>query len=501
MLKKLLDKIRRVLKIFTKRPVLTSGLGIAVIIIVSVAAFGSNSNNSNYIIAERRNIIEEVNVTGKVQAVQDVDLAFEQTGTIAQVLAEVSDEVRNGQVLVTLRNADIAALLAQARAQVDVEKATLNDLKASSAQNLTSSYNNALNTINYALSRAEDAVRAKPSGLFTGSKNSGFGLTFDSCVGSINARTEDSKLLAELELDKWSKELKALGSSPSNEELDIALVTAERHMQIIQVFTDTLNAALQTKCSTDDESLDTARTNMLTAQSNVISSLEDINDLIQTIALNKISADSTNDIAAQEAKVRAAEASVDKYEADLEKTIIRSPFDGVVTKQEARTGETATMNTPIVSVISTSNFEIEANIPEVEIASIGIGATTEITLDAFGDEELFSAHVVTIDPAETIVSGVPNYKATILFDSEDERIKSGMTANIRIKIGSRENVIAVPIGAIRKSGSSSFVTIIDDSGNGSETAEVQVKTGLIGSDGFVEIVSGLEEGSRVLLVN
>jgi multidrug efflux pump subunit AcrA (membrane-fusion protein) len=139
-------------------------------------------------------------------------------------------------------------------------------------------------------------------------------------------------------------------------------------------------------------------------------------------------------------------------------------------------------------------FEVEVNVPEVDIAKIAVGNSAKITLDAYGDEVEFTAHVSKYDPAEKIVDGVPTYKTTLLFDKEDARIRSGMTANITIETSKKENVIAIPGRAIITKEGKKYVRVLQDDGT---QKEVLVVTGLRGSAGLVEIVSGLKENDRI----
>src|SRR5581483_5195337 len=59
-------------------------------------------------------VVEEVNVTGKIKAADDVQLGFEKPGRITQVNVEVGDRVAQGAVLAVLDQSDLLAQLAQA---------------------------------------------------------------------------------------------------------------------------------------------------------------------------------------------------------------------------------------------------------------------------------------------------------------------------------------------------------------------------------------------------
>ena len=196
----------------------------------------------------------------------------------------------------------------------------------------------------------------------------------------------------------------------------------------------------------------------------------------------------------QEAKVAQAEATVKAAEVDLLKTEIRSPIDGVLSVQNGEVGEIATVNTPIVGIISDKQFEIEADVSEVNVGKIGIGNEVSITFDAFLGQ-VFTGEVFSIEPSETIVDGVVNFKTKIRIPENSVGLKNGLTANLKIKSASKTDVLRIPQYALKKRDDVLIARVQTSDG----VEERVVSTGLIGSNGFVEIVSGLNGGERVLI--
>jgi len=78
---------------------------------------------------------------------------------------------------------------------------------------------------------------------------------------------------------------------------------------------------------------------------------------------------------------------------------------------------------------------------------------------------------------------------------KDGRIKPGMTANISVKGPSQANVLVIPQRAVISKNGNRFVRVL----KGKEIVETEVKTGLRGSDGNVEITDGLKNGDIVIL--
>jgi len=142
-----------------------------------------------------------------------------------------------------------------------------------------------------------------------------------------------------------------------------------------------------------------------------------------------------------------------------------------------------------------ANFEIQTYVSEADIAKIKVGQPAIISLDAYGNQTKFDATVTAVDPAETIANGFPTYKTTLQFVKEDERIKSGMTANVGISTATKLNVVIIPVSAIISKNNDKFVLV--DTGQPSPDQR-KIETGLVGDNGQVEVISGLGQGDRVV---
>jgi len=331
-------------------------------------------------------------------------------------------------------------------------------------------------------------------------------------IGNVQLKVdiESQRLVLENTLKSWQ----ASSSQPIiKSDLVFYIAYSRQNLNAISLFLDKANSALNSLAASatiSQTTIDSWKTNVSTARTKINSSLDDIStaetalktaEANLSLAEKQLNLDlagaTQQDIEAQQAQVEKAQANVLNYQAQFDKTIIRSPINGLVTKQDAKVGEIVPANTPIISIISANQFKIESNVPEADIAKIKIGDSAQITLDAYGDNVIFNANVIKIDPAETIIEGVATYKTTLQFNKEDVRIKSGMTANIDISTDKRENVLVIPQRAVITRGADKFVLV----GNGAQNLEErQIQTGLRGSDGNVEVVSGLTQGERIAAV-
>jgi len=201
-------------------------------------------------------------------------------------------------------------------------------------------------------------------------------------------------------------------------------------------------------------------------------------------------------VKSQQAQIRYAQANIGNISAQIAKNNIVSPIDGIVVMQDAKVGEIIQSNTTVIKVISDNNFQIEANVAEVDIANVKIGDTASVTLDAFGSDTKFEAKIILVDPAETIIDGVPTYKVTLEFTEENENIKSGLTANVDILTAEKNEIIAIPQRAIIRTNGDKTVRILK---NTTDVQEVKVTTGIRGTNGNIEILEGINVGDVIIV--
>lgn len=302
--------------------------------------------------------------------------------------------------------------------------------------------------------------------------------------------------------DFSSTERSNLDSEKANINSEITIVTSKQQILAVQ------KVASENSLLTAEASLNTAK--------NALSAAQDQLDL-------KKAGSTPEQIRAQEARVKQAQAnlssqsaqitqawaSVEQIQTQIQKATLKAPIAGVVTRMEAKVGEiilptSQFAEVSLVTLISEGAYEIEANVPEVDIAKVKVGDLATVTLDAYGSDIEFDARVATIDPAETVVEGVSTYKTVFQFLEADERIRSGMTANMDILTDKRDNVLNIPQRAVITKDGDKIVRVLREEDEDTETftdriEEVKVKTGLRGSNGYIEILEGVNEGEEIIV--
>lgn len=193
-----------------------------------------------------------------------------------------------------------------------------------------------------------------------------------------------------------------------------------------------------------------------------------------------------------------AREAVRLLETQMRDRVLSAPFDGAVSRLDARVGEIATVNQSMVRIIRPGDFVVDARVPESDIAKVLMGMRARVTFDALRSDEVFSAEVVNIKPSSTVLQGVVAYIVTFRLLTVDQRLKEGMTVNLDVETAKRENVLILPFRALTKEAGKTYAEVRQDDGS---FVKKEVTVGLEGDEGTVEIKSGLEEGDAVTILS
>lgn len=179
------------------------------------------------------------------------------------------------------------------------------------------------------------------------------------------------------------------------------------------------------------------------------------------------------------AQLKTSEASLSQRRAllrsaqvDLERTIIRSPIDGVVISRDVDVGQTvaASFSAPVLFTIAQNleDIRIDAAVVEADIGGINAGDGAEFKFDAYPDET-FQGTVEQVRLASETLQNVVTYTVVIAAKNPRGRLLPGMTANVEITADKREDVLRIAAPAIRfrpPSGGPEVVDAAANRGNG-----------------------------------
>ncbi|MCP5368917.1 MAG: efflux RND transporter periplasmic adaptor subunit [Hyphomicrobiales bacterium] len=153
-----------------------------------------------------------------------------------------------------------------------------------------------------------------------------------------------------------------------------------------------------------------------------------------------------------QAQVQAKEATLRDRELDLEHTFIRSPVDGVVIGRDVDIGQTvaASLQAPVLFTIAQDlrRMQVEISVDEADIGRVHEDQRVEFSVDAF-PSRTFAGAVTQIRKQPTEVSNVVTYTVIASADNPGQQLLPGMTANVDIVVGTRDDVLKVPDAALR----------------------------------------------------
>ena len=147
------------------------------------------------------------------------------------------------------------------------------------------------------------------------------------------------------------------------------------------------------------------------------------------------------------ASVVAAHAALDRAEIDLRRTTIRSPIDGVVILRSVEVGQTlaASLQAPTLFTIARdlSNMRVNTSVSEADIGAIRVGQDAVFGVDSYPGRT-FEGYVLEIRKAPRMVQDVVTYTVMISAPNPDGLLLPGMTADVRIVVEDRPDVLVVP---------------------------------------------------------
>ncbi|HEX7822116.1 MAG TPA: HlyD family efflux transporter periplasmic adaptor subunit, partial [Sphingobium sp.] len=92
--------------------------------------------------------------------------------------------------------------------------------------------------------------------------------------------------------------------------------------------------------------------------------------------------------------VMAAKAKLDAARLELDRTVVRAPIDGVVTKRQAQVGQRVAQGTPIMTIVPLTQVYVDANFKERQLARVKVGMPATVTADIYGSGVVYHGKVV-----------------------------------------------------------------------------------------------------------
>lgn len=218
----------------------------------------------------------------------------------------------------------------------------------------------------------------------------------------------------------------------------------------------------------------------------------------RTARLNTIGGTSNEELDNASMDYNIAKANYTEVMSKLNDTVIAAPIDGMVIGKPLSAGELVAqgVNNPtvILTVADMSTMQIQADVDQTDIGKIKLDQQVVFTVDAYPGKE-FTGTVTTISRKPTVEQNVTYYPVTIDVNNAENLLNPGMVARVTVTISQSQNVLTLPLAAIRTDKTGKYVVVAGANG---QTSNVPITTGTTGDD-RVEITSGLNEGDRVIV--
>jgi HlyD family secretion protein len=174
------------------------------------------------------------------------------------------------------------------------------------------------------------------------------------------------------------------------------------------------------------------------------------------VAQNYVSAltldQSRRELDVAKANIKLAEAQLARSKADFDNSVIRAPIDGVIIKRTIDLGQTvaASFTTPNLFQIAQdlTKMQIDTSVSEADVGALKDGQPARFVVDAYPDRE-FDASMRQFRLAPNVVQNVVTYNVVLDVANKEELLKPGMTAQVRLVVGNRNNVLRIPTAALR----------------------------------------------------
>ncbi len=529
---------------------------------------GKNNTPTSYVLAkvEKGNIIASISGTGQVSVSNQVEVKAKTSGDVTFVNVKVGQEVKNGALLAQINASDALKAVRDAQTSLETAKLELEEIlapadeltllqsedsliqaqqsKQDAEDSLVKSYEDGFNTVANAFLDLPNMMTGL-NDIILGNSFNNLQTNVDYYANSVKNYDEKAQQyrddayndyqIARTAYDKNFSDYKAASrfSEPTviesliNESYATTKDIAEAIksvINLIQFYKDKLTErsltpqALATthltnlstytsKTNSYLTSLLSAKDNIQTYKDNIVSAERSIKEKELSLAKTKAGSDElairAKRIAVQQKQDALAAAQQDLYDCSS-----RAPFDGVVAKVSVKKSDTVSSGTAIATIITKQQLA-EISLNEVEAAKVKVGQKVTLTFDAVENLTLTGA-VAEVDTLGTVSQGVVTYTVQIVFDTQDNRVKPGMSVSAAIIIDSKQNVLMVSNSAIKSSVNGSYVLAPNEDVSAdligksagvvfkNTPKQIAVEVGLA-NDTETEITSGLNEGDVIVV--
>ena len=519
-----------------------------------------NSQGISYALAavERGTIVTSISGSGQVSALNQVDVKPRVSGDVVYVGVKNGQEVWAGALLVQLDARDAQKAVRDAQINLENSQISFSKLQVSQISdtpklqdavinahnNLSQAYQNGFNEVGNSFLDLPDILTGIRGILYDstvgtqGQPNSGayqnlmdqysnnkltimINQAVDSYLNSstkYNKGVDDYKIATRYSppeqivalIDETLEIAKTMSQAVKDEQniLDAVVLSLKQYQSSRQI------PQAITQYQSDIASYISKLNSHITGLTNIQNSITSNN---QSLASSQRALETTKqfnplDLSSQQNVVEQKEAALQDAKDNLADCYIRAPFAGIVGKINVERGDSASGGTAVATMLTKKKIA-EVSLNEVDVSKVKVGQKATLIFDAI-DGLTITGAVLEIDASGTVSQGVVTYNVKIGFDTQDERVKPGMSVSAAIITNIKQDALLVPNSAIKSSGGVSYVEVPANvpvarqlMANAAVSAGValnpvpnrqEVELGLA-NDSETEIVNGVNEGDLVVV--
>ena len=445
-----------------------SGRWIAVGIVLIVVAIGAallingrgqtaTATGQSTVPVIRQNLTAMIAGSGSVTAEQSLNLPFQMSGTVTEVLVKEGDTVQVGQELAKLDDRNLQLQVASARASLESAKARLaqaqqgnakaEDIAAVQAQlaSAQANYDKTAKGPSAAdKASAQAAVRSAQAAYDAAVKSAG---TSGSQLESASAALQKAQANVQQAQAKYDQ----VASNPdiARRPESLSLQSATIEYQQAKANYDSLS---QTSGTDAQSKIASAAAQLAQAKANLAKLTPTAEDLAVVKAnldqakanLAKLTASATaTDLLIQQAAVTQAEQALQQAQLNLENATLKAPFAGIIAQVNVDPGSSANAATAAIKLINRNPLHVDLKLSENDVAQVQLDQPVKLTIQSL-DGWQTDGKVSYIAPAADNSNGVVTYAVRVSFPDNDPKVKVGMTADLDIVSAERANA---PAGA------------------------------------------------------
>lgn len=490
--------------------------GVVLLIVVAVILYfrnaAKNVTQSLYTddVASLRDIQTYHTFTGTTQPVNSSEVIPSVTGVkVTEIMVEEGDEVKAGDVIMTLDTYSIQNQIDQLSASMDASDATsaisiaqaqksYDDLKYEIDNGLNSQIQNALSGIDTAFANLVTAQENYNNEVELNNRQ----LSDKISTAIHNVDTAYSTVSsAQTSLSRAQEDLsKAEDNGLSGDSLTSYKRAVEDAQTSVDSAWDSYNYAVsqfEAAKMKEEDSLTQLYDSLITAQINYLNAIDSYNAAVLSV---------NQELEGYQLTIQSAVAqsndSVNQLKlADLQKQLsdctVTAPRDGIISALPVEEGSYVAASGSVATVTDYSEMKIAVKIGEYDILGVNEGDSVIVSIDAL--DATYDGTIRKIAKAATVSGGVSYFEAEVEIEA-DEALRSGMSAEVKLIIDDVKKVVSVPSAAVQSDNEGNYFVYIRDAENPKNTTPVQKSVTIGVSDGsYTQIVEGLLEGDAILV--